>query len=133
MENKPTTTNNQRPLGWLVLFTSSATLICCALPIALVTLGLGAVSASFFSTLPWLVTLTKYKLFVFLISAGLLGIGGWSLFRANRVCPIDPDLARHCNQAHRFNKRIWVFSIVIWLVGFSTAYLALPIMLMIEN
>jgi len=48
---------NQGRWGWLVLFTSSATLICCALPILLVTLGLGAVSASLFSTLPFLVVL----------------------------------------------------------------------------
>ena len=40
--------------GWLVLFASSTTLICCALPILLVTLGLGAVSAALFANIPGL-------------------------------------------------------------------------------
>lgn len=119
--------------SWLVLFTSSATLVCCALPIILVTLGLGAVSASLFSTLPFLVTLTHYKLAMFIVSAVLLGLGGWALFRSNRHCPIDPVLAQQCNKAHRFNKWLWGLSVFIWLLGFSAAYLALPVLLYFET
>ena len=118
---------NQGRWGWLVLFTSSATLICCALPILLVTLGLGAVSASLFSTLPFLVVLAQQKLFIF-IGSGILIIGGaWALFRPNRVCPTDSELAKICDQAHQFNKRIWWLSMMLWLIGFTAAYLALPI------
>jgi len=47
--------------AWLVLFAFSTTLVCCALPILLVSLGLGAVSASLFANLPFLVTLAQYK------------------------------------------------------------------------
>jgi hypothetical protein len=70
-----------RRWGWLVLFTSSSTLICCALPIFLVTLGLGAVSATLFETLPFLVTLAKHKLWMFVGSAAMLALGGWALYR----------------------------------------------------
>ena len=127
------TSANQGRWGWLALFTSSATLLCCALPILLVTLGFGAVSASLFSALPFLVSLAKYKLFIFLASALFLGLGGWSLFRANRHCPIDPVLADQCFKAHKFNKIVWFVSVVIWLIGFTAAYLALPLMLMINS
>ena len=113
--------------GWLVLFTSSSTLICCALPIILVTLGLGAVSATLFETLPFLVTLTRYKSWMFLGSAGMLAIGGWSLYRPGRYCPTDPVLAAKCNAAHRWNKRIWWASVVILGIGFFAAYLSLPL------
>jgi mercuric ion transport protein len=34
--------NKPRSWSWLLLFTTSGTLLCCALPITLVTLGLGA-------------------------------------------------------------------------------------------
>ena len=105
--NKAATIEQNR-WGWLVLFTSSSTLICCALPIILVTLGLGAVSASLFETLPFLVTLTKYKLWMFLGSAAMLTLGGWALYRPGRFCPTDPVLAAKCNAAHRWNKRIWL-------------------------
>ncbi|MDQ7050407.1 MAG: hypothetical protein Q9M92_13100 [Enterobacterales bacterium] len=41
--------------GVIILFTSSATLLCCALPILLVSLGMGAVVASLYGEyLPWL-------------------------------------------------------------------------------
>lgn len=48
-------------LGWLTLLTSGTTLVCCALPIALVTLGFGATVAALTSALPVLVTLSGYK------------------------------------------------------------------------
>lgn len=124
--NKAATIEQNR-WGWLVLFTSSSTLICCALPIILVTLGLGAVSASLFETLPFLVTLTKYKLWMFLGSAAILTLGGWALYRPGRYCPTDPSLAAKCNAAHRWNKRIWRASIIIWIIGFFAAYLSLPL------
>ncbi len=118
--------------GWLILFTSSATLICCALPILLVTLGLGAVSASLFATLPFLVSVTQYKFLIFIGSGLLLVAGGWAVFRSNRHCPIDQKLAEQCNRAHRFNTRVWVLSILIWLIGFTTAYLAIPIWVLLN-
>ena len=125
--------NYEHRWGWLVLFTSSATLVCCALPIFLVTLGLGAVSASLFSALPVLVSLAQYKTIIFLVSALLLMVSGWSLFRHNRHCPIDPELAEQCQKAHNVNKLIWLSSVGIWIVGFGAAYLILPISLMLEN
>jgi len=119
--------------GWLILFTSSATLICCALPILLVALGLGAVSASIFSTLPFLVILAKQKSWIFIVSGVLLIASAWSLFRPNRACPADPELAELCNQTHHFNKRIWWFSITLWLIGFAAAYLSLPILTLLSG
>jgi len=123
----------QNRWGWLVLFTSSSTLICCALPIILVTLGLGAVSATLFETLPFLVTLTKYKIWMFFGSLALLALGGWALYRPNRYCPTDPDLAAKCEAAHRWNRRIWKASIIIWAVGFCAAYLSLPLYELLSN
>ena len=46
METKP------RTWSWVLLFTTSATLICCALPIFLVTLGMGAAVATLASAAP---------------------------------------------------------------------------------
>jgi hypothetical protein len=50
-----------RSWSWLLLFTTSGTLLCCALPITLVTLGLGASVATMASAAPWLITLSQYK------------------------------------------------------------------------
>ena len=124
-ERAPLTEQNR--WGWLVLFTSSSTLICCALPILLVTLGLGAVSATLFETLPFLVTLAKHKFWMFVGSAAMLAVGGWALYRPGRYFPVDPDLAAKCAAVHKWNTRIWWASIIIWATGFFAAYLSLPL------
>ena len=46
---------------------------CCALPIALVVLGMGGAVASMVSVAPWLVTLSEYKLVTF-TATGLVSI-----------------------------------------------------------
>jgi len=58
-------------LGYLSLFTSLGTLLCCALPSLLVLAGLGASVASLLSVAPWLVTLSRHKPWTFGV-AGLL-------------------------------------------------------------
>ncbi len=122
-----------RKWSWIVLFASSTTLVCCALPIFLVTLGLGAVSASLFANLPFLVTLAQYKAWMFAGSGGVLVLAAWLLFRSGRVCPADPDLAEQCEKAHRWNTRFFWVSVGIWVAGFGTAYLALPVYLWLEG
>lgn len=127
---EPTT---PRKWAWLVLFTSSTTLICCALPILLVSLGLGAVSASLFANLPFLVTLAQYKGWMFTGSGAVLILTGWLLFRSGRACPADSELAELCDRAYRWNSLFFRTSVVIWVVGLAAAYLALPIYLWFGN
>lgn len=122
-----------RRWSWLVLFASSTTLVCCALPILLVSLGLGAVSASLFANLPFLVTLAQYKAWMFAGSGGVLLLAAWLLFRSSRVCPADPDLAEQCEKAHRWNTRLYWVSVGIWVAGLGAAYLALPVYLWLEG
>lgn len=77
----------------LTLFTSSGTLICCALPITLVTLGFGPVVAGLTGAFPGLVVLSQHKVWVFAVSAVLLVFGGWLTYRRGRSCPTAPALA----------------------------------------
>jgi hypothetical protein len=125
MDETPTPTK----WGWLLLFASSTTLVCCALPILLVSIGLGAVSASLFANVPFLVTVAQYKAWMFGASGGLLAFSAWLLFRFDRACPADPELAELCETAHGWNTRLFWVSVGIWVVGVGTAYLALPVYL----
>lgn len=117
----------QRTVSWLTLFTSTGTLICCALPILFVTLGLGAAMAAVTSAVPFLVTLALHKIWVFTGSGLMLLISGWLLYRPGRACPSDSELGRLCERAQRWNRRIHGISAAIWGVGVLAAYLALPI------
>ena len=74
MLKKFTVLNNfykQTLLPMLSLFTSIGTLLCCALPALLVTLGMGAALAGFISVAPWITAISKYKVVVFVV-AGIL-------------------------------------------------------------
>ncbi len=123
---------NEKGVTLFTLFTTTGTLICCALPIIFVTLGMGAAVAAMTSTLPFLITLSHYKIWVFLFSGLMLLISGWLMFRPGRACPVDPELARTCSTAHKWNKRIYFTSVVIWGIGFAAAYLFLPIRIWLD-
>lgn len=127
-----TTDTREKRLTWLALFASTGTLICCALPIALVTLGFGATVATLSSNMPFLVILTLHKAWVFGGSGALLGISGWLMFRPGRTCPTDPEFGALCEQTQGWNRRIFWASVAIWGIGFFTAYLALPLRLWLD-
>jgi len=119
-------------LSWLTLFTSTGTLVCCALPILLVSLGLGSTVAALTSGFPLLITLSEHKAWVFALSGGLLLLTGWLLYRPGRACPADRALNDLCGRAQRWNRRIYTSSLVIWGIGFFAAWLALPLRIWLE-
>ncbi|HFB67058.1 MAG TPA: hypothetical protein ENJ60_16105 [Aeromonadales bacterium] len=123
----------QTSLTWLALFTTTGTLVCCAIPIILVTLGMGATVASMVSTFPFLITLSQHKVWVFAISGVLLTLSLWLMYRPGRSCPTDPDLAAICTKTQRWNRRIVWFSVILWGIGFFAAFLALPLQIWLES
>jgi hypothetical protein len=116
-----------RKWGWLVLFTSTATLVCCVIPIVLVSLGLGAAAAAFYTGLPFLSFVALHKEWAFGLSALVLALAAFALFRPGRVCPADSKLTRACRSADKWNRRLFFASISIWSAGFFAAYLLLPL------
>jgi mercuric ion transport protein len=114
-------------IGGITLLFSTGTLICCALPILLVTVGLGATVAAMTSAFPLLVTLAHYKAWLFAWSGLLVASAGWLVYRAGNLCPADPDLASLCERLRKWNKRVFWAAAAIWAVGLFAAYLLLPI------
>lgn len=113
----------------LSLFTSSGTLICCALPALLVGIGAGAVMSSLVSTVPQLVWFSEHKLGVFVFAAVMLLISGILQWRARSLpCPADPELAAACQATRTTAWRVYLFSVLIFLVGGFFAFIA-PLML----
>jgi hypothetical protein len=114
-------------LKWLALFIASGTLICCALPILLVTLGFGAVVASLNYNIPGLMFLAEHKIWTLAFAAFVLMALAWVIWRPNQRCPSEPTFAALCNKSKQWNKRIFWLSSMIWVIGFFTSYLLLPI------
>lgn len=110
-------------LSFLSLFSSMGTLVCCALPALLVSLGMGAVMAGLASNVPALVWVSENKIPVFLF-AGLMLAGNGMLLWMNRnaPCPVDPKLREACISGRKFSRNLYVVSLAVYLVGFAFAY-----------
>ena len=102
----------------LTLFASSSTLICCAIPALLVSLGAGAALASLVAVFPQIVWISENKEIIFLISTLLMVIGGILQWR-NRYapCPIDPKLRQACLRTHKVSLAIYLISLVLLIIG----------------
>jgi len=93
----------------------------------LVTLGFGAVVASLNYNIPGLVFIAEHQAWTLAVSALFLVFLAWVIWRPNQTCPADPDLALQCQQAKKWNQRIFWLSVIIWLIGFLFSVLLLPL------
>jgi len=121
----------------LSLFTSFSTLLCCALPALLVTLGMGAVVAGLVTDLPFLRTLSLYKEWTFSIAALLIAFNFWLVYRKkpqDATCEIPEDGKESaCDTASRWSKKILWISAILLLIGSFMAFLALPLEKFIDS
>ena len=107
------------------LFTSFSTLICCALPALLVTLGAGAVLSTVVSNVPQLVWISNHKPEVFGLAGLMLLVAGYFQWRARHApCPADPELAAVCQRARRHARWIYWISVAICATGAWFAFVA---------
>ena len=111
-------------IGSAVLALAGAT--CCALPIALVALGLGGVVASAVSALPWLGVLAEYKAVTFSLTAVILSYSWW-LLRRSSLCEVGEA------------KRLRVQQIILWAItalfaaSVFAAYALYPLTLFLDS
>jgi len=120
-------------LGYLSLFTSVSTLLCCALPSLLVLIGLGATVASIVSAAPWLIAFSRHKNWTFTIAGLLIAANFVYVFRFaprlradSQACPVDGPSV--CGTASRVSYWILWVSAGIYLVGLFSAYLLGPVL-----
>ena len=117
-----------RSLATLALLFCSSTLMCCALPAALVMIGAGSVLASLLSWLPAMVILSEQKLLVFGIAGISLIMTAFALNQSSRIpCPLDPSLSRRCRRRLSQGRRLYVLSCTAFIIGIFFAYV-LPVL-----
>lgn len=115
------------------LLASSGTLVCCALPIILVSLGLGSVLVALNIELPFLNSLANHKIWIFLFSGSLLLISAWQLYSARNLCPADPKLAASCQHIKKWSTRLFIVAALLWAIGFIAAHIALPVRMWLDS
>ena len=109
--------------SWLSIFTSAGTLVCCALPAALVAIGAGATLVGLVGVFPQIVWLSEHKVALFTVAAAMLAVAGWFQHRARFApCPADPRLAAECERARRVSLRVYLVSVAMFAVGALFAF-----------
>lgn len=116
-------TNTPKRWGILLLFATIPTLLCCAFPILLVSLGMGSVVASLYGDkLPFLQWFGRNETITFGITASILLIAGWMLYHSGRTCPADQVLAQACKKADKWNLCFYWIAVAVYVIGFCSAY-----------
>ena len=129
----PEPRRESRVLGYLGLFTSVGTLLCCALPSLFVFFGLGATVASVLSTAPWLVSLSHQRNWIFSVSAALIGANFYYVYQVAPRVLVERGVCSRgdpggCARATRISRVVLWVSTGLLMIGFATAYV-LPLIL----
>ncbi len=113
--------------SFLSLFTSTGTLICCALPALIATFAGGAAVTSMITNFPWLVPLSANKGWIFLGSGIMLILSGVLVYRPKGKIACSVTGGNGCEIAGTFTKTMFWLSISIFSIGAFFAYLFYPI------
>ena len=112
-------------LHTLTVFSSVGTLVCCALPALLVSLGAGAVMVSLVSAVPQLVWISEHKIPLFVFAGLMLCLSRFATYWNRRMpCPTDPAHAKSCLRLRRLSLGVFIISLTICAIGFYFAFLA---------
>jgi hypothetical protein len=107
----------------LTVLSSFTTLLCCALPALLISLGAGAVLASVVTAIPQLVWISEHKIPLFAFAAVMLLLSGiYSYRQRNAPCPADPLQAKSCLRLRRISGRIFFLSSALYAIGSFFAF-----------
>ena len=109
----------------IALLGSFGTLLCCALPAMLVSIGAGAVMATLVTNVPQLVWLSEHKIPLFAFAGIMLLVSGVTTWINRRApCPIDPAQAKSCRRVRRFAAIVFLTSVALYAIGFYFAFIA---------
>ena len=115
--------------AFLSLFTSTGTLVCCALPALLVSLGAGAVMAGLIEAVPQITWLGRNKALVFSMAGLMLALSGaWQWHARTLPCPPDKAQAEACARTRRVSWIVWWMSVTLFAIGAFFAFFAAKIM-----
>ena len=109
----------QSPMvNFFALLSSSSTLLCCALPAILVSMGAGAVFANIISVFPALTVISRFKVEITLMTLIILvAVGVLHSKTAKMPCPADPSLGRACLESRKRSRIVYYLSCIIFAMA----------------
>lgn len=123
----------QKIFAFFSLFTSTGTLLCCALPALIATIAGGTAVGSLLTVFPWLVPLSVHKTYIFLIAGTFIIISGFMIFNSKNTNQCSTNGFENCQTAKTFSKWMFLFSCAIYFVGVFFAYMIVLTLKFYEN
>jgi hypothetical protein len=117
----------EKIVSLLALFSSTSTLLCCALPAALAAVAGGAAVGTMLSALPWLIPLSRHKGWLFIVAGVLIVFNGVLVLRPHGKLACSITGGKGCEVAGGFSKAMLFLSGGIYIIGAASAYALVPI------
>ena len=120
-------------LDFFSVFGSTGTLVCCAIPAVLSVIAGGAAVSAFVTVFPWVIPISRYKGWLFLVAGILLIINGVLTLKpkSKMVCAITGG--KGCEVAGGFTKVVFWFAVTVYCIGAFAAYALVPLLIFFEG
>lgn len=118
----------QNMVNFFALFTSTSTLLCCALPAVIATFAGGAAVGTLLITFPWLIPISHHKEWIFLVSGLLIGMSSILTFRPQSQLACSVTGGKGCEVAGRFTKFLFWGAVAIYGTGIFFSYGIVPLL-----
>lgn len=112
----------EKIISFFSLFGSTTTLLCCALPATLSIVAGGAAVGSLISVFPWLIPLSRYHNWLFLIAGILLFVNGVFVLSPKGKVACSITGGKGCEVAGNFSKWMFWISVTLYSIGAFFAY-----------
>lgn len=122
----------EKLIAFLSLFTSTGTLLCCALPATLAAVAGGAAVGTLITAFPWLIPLSRHKGWLFVIAGTLIAANGALTFRPQGKLACAVTGGKGCEAAGGFSRAMFWIAAGIYGTGFFFAYLLAPILRLLD-
>ena len=123
----------QGTASFLALFTSTGTLLCCALPATIAAVAGGAALTSLLSVVPWLIPLSANKEWIFVGSGLMILFSAILVLRPKGTVACSLTGGEGCEVAGRFTKTMLGISVAIYSMGVFSAYALVPVLRIIDS
>ena len=117
----------EKLMSFFSLFGSTATLLCCALPATLSIIAGGAAVGSLISIFPWLIPLSRYHNWIFLVAGILIFVNGIFVMSPKGKVACSITGGKGCEVAGSFSKWMFWISVTLYGIGVFFAYAYVPL------
>ena len=123
----------EKLVSFLALFTSTGTLLCCALPAALAALAGTAAIGAYISLFPWVIALSRHKGWIFLTAGTLIALNAVLILRPQGKIACAITGGKGCEAAGTFSRAMFWIATVIYAVGAFMTYGIVPLLELFEG